>query len=144
MIILRAANSFDGRDHVISAAAFELHIMSIANSTANDRPGLVPDASLSSLTGKARHSLGAEPAALAAELCTAGLWERVNGGYRILDTRAIQVCADHVRELREQGKQAPRLLPGGCRSGPRRHRAAPRAPERSWLLQRHRGLPKAP
>jgi hypothetical protein len=31
------------------------------------------------------------------------------GGYRILDTRAVQVCADHVRELREQGKRAPAL-----------------------------------
>ena len=39
---------------------------------------------------------------LAAELCAAGIWEPVAGGYRVLDAEAVQVCADRVRELRER------------------------------------------
>jgi hypothetical protein len=39
---------------------------------------------------------------LAAELCGAGIWERDEGGYRVLDEEAVQVCADRVRELSEQ------------------------------------------
>lgn len=110
-MILRAANSFDGHDHEMSAAAFDLHIMAIAHATANDRPGFVPDWSLRSLTGEALRSLGAEPATLAAELCTAGMWERSGGGYRILDGRAVRLCMEHVRERREHDKRAPAREP---------------------------------
>jgi hypothetical protein len=110
-IILRAADAFDGRDHVMSAAAFELHIMALANSAANDRPGFVPDQSLSRVTGEDLHSPGAEPAVLAAELYTARMWERVDGGYRVLDWPAVQLCVDHVRELREKDKRSPAREP---------------------------------
>ena len=111
MVILRAANSFDGRDHEMSAAAFDLHIMAIVNSTAHGRPGLVSDGSLRSLTGEALRRLGAEPVTLAAELFAAGMWERSDDGYRILDARAVQLYVNRVRELREQDKLAPALEP---------------------------------
>jgi hypothetical protein len=66
----------------------------------------VPDEYVSSLTGEDLDSPGAEPAVLAAELCTAGMWERAGGGYRVLDWQVVQMCVDHVRELRETGRQA--------------------------------------
>lgn len=112
LITLPSANSFDGRDHVMPAAAFELHITAIANSAARDHPGFIPDESLCTLTGKDLHSPGADPASLAEELCTAEMWERADGGYRILDVRAVQACMDHVRELREKDKRAPAREPG--------------------------------
>ena len=43
--------------------------------------------------------LGAEAAVLAAELCSAGVWERADGGYRILDRDAVGRCQDLARQL---------------------------------------------
>jgi hypothetical protein len=107
LILLPAAGTFDGRDHVMSAAAYELHVRATRNSADGDHPGLVPDEYLRSLTGEVLHSPGADPAVLAAELCAAGMWERTEGGYRVLDGRAIQVCIDHIGELRDKDQQAP-------------------------------------
>ena len=45
--------------------------------------------------------LGPQTAIIAAEPCTAGPWERVPGGYRVLDGEAIEVCIDRMRELRK-------------------------------------------
>jgi hypothetical protein len=45
---------------------------------------------------------GADPLTLAAELCAAGLWERTDDGYRVLDAEAAQACVDRDRELREE------------------------------------------
>jgi hypothetical protein len=66
------------------------------------RPGFVPDAYLDELVGDELGHPGADPAVLAAELRRAGIWERAGGGYRVLDAEAVRVCADRVRELREQ------------------------------------------
>jgi hypothetical protein len=52
--------------------------------------------------GSCTSAAQAQPAILAAELCTAGMWQRVDGGYRVLDTQAVQVCVDRVRELRKR------------------------------------------
>ena len=50
-------------------------------------PGFVPD---QYLAGR-----GSETTITAAELCAAGMWEhveRVDGGYRVLDQDAVDVC----------------------------------------------------
>jgi hypothetical protein len=104
---IRAADAFDRRDHVMSAAAHQLHVEGMASSAARDHPGFVPDEYLAGLTGEDLHSTGADPAILAAELCTAGMWRRTNDGYRVLDWPAVQASIDHVRELRAVDRRAP-------------------------------------
>ena len=105
--ILRAADAFDRRDHVMTVAAYQLHVRATASSAADDHPGFVPSAYLAGLTGQDLHSPGADPAILAAELCSAGLWRRTSGGYRVLDWPAVQACINDVRELRAVDKRAP-------------------------------------
>lgn len=86
-----AGESSGAREQVKSEAAYELHCRATADSAVYDRPGFVPDAYLD--------GLGSGTAALAAELCTAGVWERAEGGYRILDRDAVGRCQDLAREL---------------------------------------------
>ena len=50
--------------------------------------------------------LGIETTITAAELCTAGMWERVDGGYRVLDWEAVEVCLDQVCQRRGEDPQA--------------------------------------
>jgi hypothetical protein len=104
--ILRAADAFDRRDHVMSAVAYELHVKATLSSAALDHPGFVAVEYLTSLTGEDLHSPGASPAVLATELCTAGMWRHTDGGYRVLDWPAVQAGIDHVRELRMVDKPA--------------------------------------
>jgi len=86
-----AGESFDAREQVKSEAAWELHCRATADSAIDDHPGFVPDAYLDGLdTGTA---------ALAAELCSAGVWERAEDGYRILDRDAVGRCQDLARQL---------------------------------------------
>lgn len=87
---------------MISPAAFRLHAQGTAISAVRGRPGLVPDEYLAGLSQTDVDYLGDDPVFLAAELCAAGIWEPVAGGYRVLDAEAVQVCADRVRELRER------------------------------------------
>jgi hypothetical protein len=105
--ILLAPDTFDRRDHVMTAAAYQLHVTATAHSAARDHPGFVPDVYLASLTGQDLHSPAADPPILAVELCTAGMWQRTRGGYRVLDWPAVQMCIDHVRELRAVDRRAP-------------------------------------
>ena len=86
-----AGESSDARERVKSGAAFELHCRATADSAVYDHPGFVPDAYL--------HGLGAGTAVMVAELCSAGVWERAEGGYRILDRDAVGRCQDLAREL---------------------------------------------
>lgn len=58
-----------GRDRVMSRAARELQTRGTAHAAARGHPGFVPDDYLA--------GLGPQTAITAAELCTAGLWERV-------------------------------------------------------------------
>ncbi|HTX27858.1 MAG TPA: hypothetical protein VME19_12655 [Streptosporangiaceae bacterium] len=125
--ILRAADAFDRRDHVLTIAAYQLHVKAMASSAAQDHPGFVPGEYLASLTGQDLRSPGADPAMLAAELCTAGLWQRTVGGYRVLDWPAVQMSIDHVRELRAVDK-ADRRAP----ARPRPHH--PNGYDRSLVL----------
>ena len=87
---------------LMSPAAEELRLLATAVSAVCGRPGFVPDGYLACLAGDELGHPGADPAVLAAELCGAGIWERAEGGYRVLDAEAVQVCVDRVRELREQ------------------------------------------
>ena len=82
----RAGESSGAREQVKSGAAYELHCRATADSAVDDHPGFVPDAYLA--------GLGTGTAALAAELCSAGVWERAGGGYRILDRDAVGRCQD--------------------------------------------------
>ena len=50
--------------------------------------------------------LSTETTITAAELCTAGMWERVSGGYRVLSWEAVQVCLDRVREIKREDPRA--------------------------------------
>jgi hypothetical protein len=84
---------------MMTPAAEQLRFLATAVSAVCGRPGFVPDGYLA---GDELGHPGADPAVLATELCRAGIWERAEGGYRILDAEAVQVCADRVRELREQ------------------------------------------
>jgi hypothetical protein len=86
----------------MSPAAEELRVLATAVSAVRGCPGFVPDGYLDGLGGDELGHPGADPAVLADELCGAGIWERAEGGYRSLDEEAVQVCADRVRELREQ------------------------------------------
>jgi hypothetical protein len=87
--------SFDGEDHVISVAAYKLHIKATANATNRGRPGYVPDEYLSSLS--------METTLTVADLVTAGMWERADaGGYRIRDWDAIRVTMEHLEQLRNR------------------------------------------
>ena len=103
----------------MSSAAWEPQLTATANSAVRDHPGFVPDEYLASLTGEDLRSPGAEPVTLAAELCTAGMWKRVDGGYRVLDTGAVQLCIDHVRELRDRDNRERRVRAAQAMPGPR-------------------------
>ena len=112
---LRAADAFDHRDHMMSAAAYQLHAKATLSSAALDRPGFVPDEYVASLTGEDLHSPDADPAILATELCSDGMWRRTDSGYRVLDWLAVQAAIAHVRELRTVDKPArnrERHVPG--------------------------------
>jgi hypothetical protein len=61
----------------------------------------VPDDYLEHLDG-----LSIETTITAAELCTCGMWERVDGGYRGLDWGAVEVCLDQVRQIRGEDPRA--------------------------------------
>ena len=102
--ILRAPDTFDRRDHVMTAAAYQLHVTATAHSAARDHPGFVPDEYLAGLTGEDLHSPSVSPAVLATELCSAGMWRPADGGYRVLDWLAVQASINHARELRTVDK----------------------------------------
>jgi hypothetical protein len=87
-----ASETFDGQDRVISRAAYDLQVEATAHSASCGHPGFVPDDYLEHLDG-----LSIETTITAVELCTAGLWERLVGGYRVLDWEAVEVCLDQVR-----------------------------------------------
>jgi hypothetical protein len=105
---LRAADAFDRRDHILSGAAYQLHAKATLSSAALDHPGFVADEYVAGLTGEDLHTSDADPAVLAIELCTDGMWRRADGGYRVLDWLAVQAAIDYERELRTMDKPARR------------------------------------
>jgi hypothetical protein len=97
-IVMHAGQTFDGQERVMSRAAYDLQVRATSHSALRGHPGFVPDDYLSGLSTETRIT--------AAELCTAGLWERVADGYRVLDWEAVEICLDHVREIRGEDPQA--------------------------------------
>ena len=100
-IIMQATETFDGQERVMSRAAYDLQVLATAHSASCGHPGFVPDDYLEHLDG-----LAIETTITAAELCTIGTWERVDGGYRVLDWEAVEVCLDQVRQRRGEDGQA--------------------------------------
>jgi hypothetical protein len=100
-IIMHATETFDGRERVMSRAAYDLQVLATAHSASCGHPGFVPDDYLEHLDG-----LAIETTITAVELCTVGMWERVDGGYRVLDWEAVEVCLDQVRQRRGEDEQA--------------------------------------
>src|SRR5580704_14701596 len=100
-IIMHATETFDGRERVMSRAAYGLQVLATAHSASCGHPGFVPDDYLEHLDG-----LAIETTITTAELCTAGMWERVDGGYRVLDWEAVEVCLDQVRQRSGEDEQA--------------------------------------
>ena len=92
-IIMHATETFDGQERVFSRAAYDLQVLATAHSASCGHPGFVPDDYLEHLDG-----LAIETTITAAELCAIGTWERVDGGYRVLDWEAVEVCLDQVRQ----------------------------------------------
>ena len=79
-IRMQAEDTFDGQERVMTKAAYDLQCRATSHSASCGHPGYVPDDYLEHLDG-----LGIETTITAAELCAIGTWERVGGGYRILD-----------------------------------------------------------
>ncbi len=101
-IRMRAKDTFDGQERVFTRAAYDLQVQATGHSARCGHPRYVPDDYLEHLDG-----LGIETTITAAELCAIGTWERVGGGYRVLDWEAVEVCLDLVR--RDNGED-PRAL----------------------------------
>ncbi len=100
-IIMYASETFDGQERVMSRAAYDLQVQATAHSASCGHPGFVPDDYLDHLDG-----FSIETTITAAELCTCGTWERVDGGYRVLDWEAVEVCLDNVRKRQGEDPQA--------------------------------------
>lgn len=88
---------------IVSRAAFQLHSFGIVNSVEDGHPGFVSDDYL--------NAISAETTITAAELCTAGLWRRVDGGYEVLEPELVQMVVDQLRRYDENEK--PCEMTGG-------------------------------
>jgi hypothetical protein len=100
----------EGQDAVLSLAAFQMHGFGMMNSIKDGHPGLVSDDYL--------NAISAETSITATELCTAGLWVRVHGGYEIMDEELLDMSIDGNRRARRMqqcedalGGRAGRALP---------------------------------
>lgn len=80
-------------DTVVSRTAMRLHVYAVLASIEADHAGLVTDAYLDAVT--------AETSVDALELCTAGLWTRVEGGYEVLDSEVMRMASELHRQLEE-------------------------------------------
>lgn len=92
-IRMQAEDTFDGQERVMTKAAYDLQVLATRHSASCGHPGYVPDDYLEHLD-----ALGIETTITAAELCAIGTWERVGGGYRILDWEAVEYALDGVRQ----------------------------------------------
>jgi hypothetical protein len=98
-IIMYASETFDGQERVFTREAYELQVNATSHSARCGHPGFVPDEYL--------NSLATETTVPAAELCALGTWERVDGGYRVLDWESVEASLDWL--ARKQGED-PRAL----------------------------------
>ena len=86
----------DGEEAVVSVAAFQLHGFGTINSVEDGHPGFVSDEYL--------NAVSAETTVTAAELCAAGMWQRVEGGYRVLDQEMVQQVVSYQRKMDEDAR----------------------------------------
>ncbi len=86
-------------DTLVSRRALRLHVYAVLASIEADHAGLVTDAYLDAVT--------VETSIDAFELCTAGLWTRIEDGYRVLDSEVTRMASEVHRQLEE--------LSGRCR-----------------------------
>jgi hypothetical protein len=100
-ILMPASETFDGRERVFSRAAYELQCRATMDSVRSGHPGFVPDDYLEYL-----NALGVKTTITAVELCAIGTWERVNGGYRVLDWEAVEIALDDVRQISGEDARA--------------------------------------
>lgn len=85
----------------MSQAAYDLQVQATAHSASCGHPGFVPDDYMDHLDG-----FSIETTVTAAELCACGMWQRVDGGSRVLDWEAVEVCLDSVRLRRGEDPRA--------------------------------------
>ena len=90
-----------------STGAFDIHVKATACSAVYGHPGFVPRDFLASLTGSELGHPDARLPDLAPELCAAGVWAVLEGGYRVLDDEAALSSLDELPQLMD-------VLPGGC------------------------------
>ena len=93
--------SFDGQDHVIYVAAYNLLLKGNVDSASPTIPGSFP-MSPSAAPARARQSPSRN--------WSPRYWERVDGGYRIRDWDLLRMVMEHVQMLK---KEAARTL-GAC------------------------------
>ena len=80
-------------DALVSRVALRLHVYAVLASIESGRPGVITDAYLNAVT--------AETSVAALELCTAGLWTRVDEGYRVQESETMRMAAEVHRQLEE-------------------------------------------
>lgn len=80
-------------DTLLSRSSLRLHVYAVLASIEADHPGFVTDGYLDAVT--------AETSVDALELCTAGLWTRVDGGYRALDSEVMRMASEVHRQLED-------------------------------------------
>lgn len=93
-----------GEPTVISRAALTLSTAGLSNSVAEGTPGFISDDYLS--------AIAAETDLTATELVLAGEWERVDGGYRVMDPQ-MQELAEKMLARQESYEDWP-LHPDAC------------------------------
>jgi hypothetical protein len=77
----------------LSREAFLLHSHGMVNAQRDGHPGFVPTEYL--------EFVSADTTIAALELCALGLWERTTGGYRVLDTDAVERISGFFRRSDE-------------------------------------------
>ena len=100
---------------MVSRSALRLHVYAVLASIEADSAGLVTDTYLDAVT--------AETSVDALELCTAGLWTRVDAGYQVRDGEVLRMASEVHRQLEELsarcratgGHEPDAAHPGLCR-----------------------------
>lgn len=82
---------------LVSRAALRLHVYAILASIENGNPGFVSDGYLD--------AVAVDTSLAAIELCTAGLWERAEGGYDVVESETFRVASEVHRQLEDLSAQ---------------------------------------
>jgi transcription elongation factor Elf1 len=110
---MHAEDTFDGQDRVMSRVAYDLQVRAATHSAFCSSPKFVPGGYLA--------VLGTQTTITAAELCTVGMWELIDGGYRYstdqLSKYALTTCASCGQKttMHPPGSVITTSAPGGLR-----------------------------